>query len=166
VPHAIGSAADAAERADLATYTAAGFWGNETIYHLAARRGCATPGAFAVTDRHRRLTYAALVAAADRLAGHLAGNGLHAGDRVAVWLPSRVETAIALLACSRNAYVCCPSLHRDHRVGEVAALVERVRAAALIALPGYGADGDRCDVFAELAGRDFSAFLLARWCGR
>ena len=22
----------------LATYTAAGFWGNETIYHLAARR--------------------------------------------------------------------------------------------------------------------------------
>jgi acyl-coenzyme A synthetase/AMP-(fatty) acid ligase len=101
------------------------------------------------------LTYAALVAAADRLAGHLAGNGLHVGDRVAVWLPSRVETAIALLACSRNAYVCCPSFHRDHRVGEVAALVERVRAAALVALPGYGADGDRCDVFAELAGRDF-----------
>jgi hypothetical protein len=139
----------------LATYTAAGFWGNETIYHLAARRACATPGAFAVTDRHRRLTYAALVAGANRLAGHLAGNGLHAGDRVAVWLPSRVETAIALLACSRNAYVCCPSFHRDHRVGEVDALVERVRAAALIALPGYGADGDRCDLFAELAGRDF-----------
>ena len=37
----------------LATYTAAGFWGNETIYHLAARRACATPGAFAVTDRYR-----------------------------------------------------------------------------------------------------------------
>jgi acyl-CoA synthetase (AMP-forming)/AMP-acid ligase II len=142
----------------LATYTAAGFWGNETIYHLAARRACVTPGAFAVTDRHRRLTYAALVAGADRLAGHLAGNGLHAGDRVAVWLPSRVETAIALLACSRNAYVCCPSFHRDHRVGEVAALVERVRAAALIALPGYGADGDRYDVFTEVAGRDFLRF--------
>ena len=125
----------------LVTYTATGFWGNETIYHLAARRACATPGAFAVTDRHRRLTYAALVAAADRLAGHLAGNGLQAGDRVAVWLPSRVETAIALVACSHNAYVCCPSLHRDHRVGEVAALVERVRAAALIALPGWTATG-------------------------
>ena len=75
------------------------------------------PEAFAVRDRHRRLTYPELVAAADRLAGHLAGNGLRAGERVAVWLPSRVETAIALLACSRNAYVCCPSLHRDHRVG-------------------------------------------------
>src|SRR5580704_6239262 len=139
----------------LATYTAAGFWGNETIYHLAARRACVTPGAFAVTDRHRRLTYAALVAGADRLAGHLAGNGLHAGDRVAVWLPSRVETAIALLACSRNAYVCCPSFHRDHRIGEVAALVERVRAAALIAEAGYGIDADRHDVFAALADRDF-----------
>ncbi len=43
-------------------------------------------------------------------------------------------------------------------VGEVAALVERVRAAALIALPGYGADGDRCDVFTELAGRDLLRF--------
>ena len=42
---------------------------------------------------------------------------LRPGQRVAVWLPSRVETAIALLACSRNGYVCCPSLHRDHTVG-------------------------------------------------
>jgi hypothetical protein len=72
-----------------------------------------------------------------------------------VWLPSRVETAIALLACSRNGYVCCPSLHRDHRVGEIAALVDRRRAAALIAQPGYGADADRHDIFAEFADRDF-----------
>ncbi len=43
------------------------------------------------------------------------------GNRVAVWLPSRVETAIALLACSRNGYVCCPSLHRDHTVEDVVA---------------------------------------------
>jgi acyl-CoA synthetase len=66
-----------------------------------------------------------------------------------------VETAVALLACSRNGYVCCPSLHRDHRVGEVVALVDRMRAAALIAQPGYGADADRHDLFAQLAGRDF-----------
>ena len=65
------------------------------------------------------------------------------GERVAVWLPSRVETAIALLACSRNGYVCCPSLHRDHTVDQVVALVDRMRAAAMIAQPGYGADADR-----------------------
>jgi hypothetical protein len=44
-------------------------------------------------------------------------------------------------------------LHRDHRVAEIVALAQRVRAAALIALPGYGADGDRHDVFAELMAR-------------
>ncbi|HEX6441090.1 MAG TPA: class I adenylate-forming enzyme family protein [Stellaceae bacterium] len=139
----------------LAAYTAAGFWGDETIYRLAARHARTMPEAFAVRDRHRRLSYAELVAAADRLAAYLTGLGMRPGHRVAVWLPSRVETAVALLACSRNAYVCCPSLHRDHRVGEVVALVDRMRAAALIAAPGYGADAGRHDIFAELAERDF-----------
>ena len=139
----------------LAAYTAAGFWGDETIYRLAARQARTIPGAFAVRDRYRRMTYAALVHAADRLAASLAGHGTALGDRVTVWLPSRVETAVALLACSRNGYVCCPSLHRDHTVGEVVALVHRMRAAALIAEQGYGADADRHDVFADLAGPGF-----------
>jgi len=139
----------------IAAYTAAGYWGDETIYRLTARQLRTVPGAFAVRDRRRRLTYAALVEAADRLAAGLAGHGIRPGQRVAVWLPSRVETAVALLACSRNGYVCCPSLHRDHTVGDVVALVDRMRAAALIAEPGYGADADRYDLFAQLAGRDF-----------
>jgi acyl-CoA synthetase (AMP-forming)/AMP-acid ligase II len=139
----------------LAAYTASGLWGDETIYQLAARHALATPNAFAVRDLKRRLTYPALIEAADRLAAGLAGHGLRSGERVAVWLPSRVETAIALLACSRNGYVCCPSLHRDHRVGEVMALVECMRAAAVIAQPGYGVDADRHDLFAEFADRDF-----------
>jgi acyl-CoA synthetase (AMP-forming)/AMP-acid ligase II len=139
----------------IAAYMAAGYWRDETIYRLAARHARTAPLAFAVRDRHRRLTYAALVEAADRLAASLAGRGLRPGQRVAVWLPSRVETAVALLACSRNGYVCCPSLHRDHTVGEVVALTDRMRAAAVIAEPGYGADADRHDLFAELDGRDF-----------
>src|SRR4029077_11861521 len=111
--------------------------------------------AFAVRDHHRRLTYPALVKAAERLAASLAGHGVRSGERVAVWLPSRAETAIALLACSRNGYVCCPSLHRDHRVAEVMALVDRMRAAAVIAQPGYGIDAGQQDLFAQLADRDF-----------
>src|SRR5205823_3533696 len=140
---------------NLAAYTAAGCWGSETLYAVAARHAWATPDAFAVRERHRRLTYPALVEAADRLAAHLAGHGIRPGQRVALWLPSRVETAVALLAASRNAYVCCPSLHRGHTVGKVVALVDRMRAAALIAEPGYGADADRHDIFAALADRDF-----------
>jgi len=139
----------------IAAYTAAGYWGDETIYRLTARHARTTPQAWAVRDRHRRLSYAELVAAADQLAANLAGHGIRTGNRIAVWLPSRVETAIALLACSRNGYVCCPSLHRGHTVGEIVALVDRMRAAALIAQPGYGVDVDRQNVFAELAERDF-----------
>jgi acyl-CoA synthetase (AMP-forming)/AMP-acid ligase II len=139
----------------LAAYTAARFWGNETIYHLAARHAQSTPRAYAVRDRHRRLTYAELVTAADRVAAYLAGTGLRPGQRVAVWLPSRIETAILLIACSRNSYVCCPSLHRDHRVAEVLALVDRMRAAALLAEPGYGIDADWHDIFTEIGMRGF-----------
>ncbi len=137
----------------LAAYTAAGHWGAETLYAIAARHARAAPHRFAVRDRYRRLSYAALVAAADRLAAHLAGAGVRPGQRVAVWLPSRVETAIALLACSRNGYVCCPSLHRDHTAAEVARLAERVQAAAVIA------DAGRHELFEALAGRDFLRWI-------
>jgi acyl-CoA synthetase (AMP-forming)/AMP-acid ligase II len=139
----------------IAAYTAVGYWGDETLYLLAARQARSIPEAFAVRDRHRRLTYVGLVEAADRLAASLAGHGVRPGQRVAVWLPSRVETAAVLLACSRNGYVCCPSLHRSHTVGEVVALADRVRAAAVIAEPGYGADADRHELSAELEGRHF-----------
>src|SRR3954468_794486 len=139
----------------LAAYTAAGWWGSETLYALAVRHSREMPDAFAVRDRERLLSYGALVAAADRLAAWLAGHGLRPGERVAVWLPSRAETAIALVACSRNGYVCCPSLHRDHTVGQVVALIDQVHASAVIAQPGYGADAGERDLFAALAGRDF-----------
>ncbi len=134
---------------DIDRYTQAGFWRDDTIYALAARHAAATPDAPAVRDSAFRLSYRALVDAADALARDLAARGVRRGQRVAVWLPSRAETAIALLACSRNGYVCCPSLHRDHTAAEVVTLCQRMRAAALIAQLGYGAD--RADVFALAA---------------
>jgi acyl-CoA synthetase len=132
-------------------HTASGHWRSETIYMAAATHAERIPDAFAVRDRFRRLTYRALVDAADRLAADLVRRGVRAGQRVAVWLPSRVETAIAMLACSRNGYVCCTSLHRDHTVAEVKALIERVRAVALLLQPSYGADADRDDIHAAVA---------------
>jgi acyl-CoA synthetase len=138
-----------------AAYTAAGYWGAETIYRLAERHAEARPDGFAVRGARRRVTYRELVAAAGRLAAALAAAGVRPGERVAAWLPSRVETAVALLACSRNGYVFCPSLHRDHRVAEIATLMDRIRAAALIAQPGYGIDADRSDILSALAGREY-----------
>jgi acyl-CoA synthetase (AMP-forming)/AMP-acid ligase II len=133
-------------------YYAEGFWRNETIYALASAQARRAPDAPAVRDRYRRIRYGELLAAADRLATDLARRGIKPGQRVAVWLPSRIECAVALTACSRNGYICCPSLHRDHTVAEVLRLLTRVRAAAFVAQSGYGADADRCDVFADLPG--------------
>src|SRR5205085_4327787 len=53
----LGAIADVAERANgVAAYAAAGFWGDETIYHLAARHARTMPHAYAVRDRRRRLS--------------------------------------------------------------------------------------------------------------
>ncbi|WP_235610721.1 class I adenylate-forming enzyme family protein [Bordetella sp. H567] len=135
----------------MAAFYEAGFWRDETIYMAARRHAQAAPRAYAVRDRGLRLTYAELIAAADRLAATLQAAGVRAGQRVGVWMSSRVETAIALLACSRNAYACCPSLHRDHTAPDVLALMESAGAAAFIGETDYGADAERNDIFAMLA---------------
>lgn len=123
-----------------------GFWREETIYALAAARAAAAPKSWAIRDRLRRLTYQKFVEAADALAGDLRRNGLQQGDRVGIWLPSRVETAVAILACARNGYVCSPGLQRDHTVEQVLDLLQRMLASALILEPGYGADANRRDI--------------------
>jgi acyl-CoA synthetase len=68
-----------------------------------------------------------------------------------VWLPNRVEAVAVLLACSRQGYVCNPSLHQNYTVAEIVELVTRTRAAALFAQPGYGADARTADIFAAVA---------------
>jgi acyl-CoA synthetase len=133
-------------------YYAAGHWRDDTIYSLARAHARRAPDRPALRDRFRRVGYATLVAAVDALANDLAARGVKPGERVAVWLPSRIEGVVALLACSRNGYVCCPSLHRDHTAGEILELLRRTRATAFIGQVGYGADADRRDIFAELGG--------------
>lgn len=125
----------------------AGFWRDDTIYSEVSGHAQRTPDKPAARDRYRRFTYRQIVDAADRLAADLHDKGLKPGDRVAVWLPSRIETAVVLLACSRNGYVCCPSLHRDHTCGDIEQLLRRMRAAALVAESGYGADAHRHSIF-------------------
>lgn len=131
----------------LDLFTAAGHWREQTVYALVLQAEAIDPDKIAIREHTRSITYGQLVDAADRLAGEFERAGLRPGQRVAVWLPSRIETAVTLLACSRNDYVCSPSFHRAHTVAEVFELIERMRAAAVVAERGYGADADRRDIF-------------------
>jgi acyl-CoA synthetase len=131
-------------------YEANGFWQGDTIYALARWHAQHTPQAFAVRDRYRRLTYAQLLAAADALAADLARYDVCPGQRVGVWLPSRIESVVALLACSKTGAICSPSLHRDHTTGEVVELMQRTSSVAFIWQNGYGADADKRDLIDTL----------------
>jgi acyl-CoA synthetase len=133
---------------EAAAYYASGAWQKATLYSSLAEHARMRPDAYALRDGRHRLTWAQLLGWVDALAGQLHGAGLKQGQRVAVWLPNRVETVIVYLACSRNGYVCNPSVHQNFTTAEVMTLLGRIRASALFAQPGYGADADRVDVFA------------------
>jgi acyl-CoA synthetase len=132
-------------------YYAEGLWRPDTLYTLLSDHAARRPAAFAVRDGQRRLSWSELRALADTVAADLHAAGLKRGERVSVWLPNRVEAVAILLACSRQGYVCNPSLHRNYTVGEIVELLTRTRSAALFAVPGYGADATSADIFAAAA---------------
>jgi acyl-CoA synthetase len=133
-------------------YYAQGLWRQETLYMLLARHAERRPRDFALRDGSRRLTWASLLKLVDAFAADLDGAGLKRGERVAVWLPSSVEAVAVQLACSRQGYVCNPSLHRNYTVAEIVEMLGRTRAAALFGQQGYGADGMAADIFAAVGG--------------
>jgi len=130
-------------------YYAKGWWREDTLYSLLKRHAHERGQAYALRDGRRRVTWGALLAWVDALAADMHAAGLKQGSRVSVWLPNRVEAVVVFLACSRNGYVCNPSLHQNYTVGEIVQLLERIQTAVLFAQPGYGADADRHDVFAQ-----------------
>ena len=128
-------------------YYEAGWWRAETMYMLLAQHARVRPQAYALRDSRHRLNWAQLLLWVDALATDLHAAGLKRGQRVSVWLPNRVEATVVFLACSRNGYVCNPSLHQNYTVGEIVALMERIQTSALFAQAGYGADADKENVF-------------------
>jgi non-ribosomal peptide synthetase component E (peptide arylation enzyme) len=71
-------------------YYDAGLWRGDTLYTLLRKHAAARPGAFALRDGTRRLSWRALLALVDTVAADLDAAGLKRGERVAVWLPNRV----------------------------------------------------------------------------
>lgn len=132
-------------------YYDAGYWQEQTLYSLLHRNAQTRGSGNALRDSARRLSWAELLYHVDELAAQFSTSGLRAGDRVSIWLPNRVEAIIVTLACSRNGYVCNPSLHQSYTVTDVIELLKRTTSRALIAQRGAGADARRSDVFAQVS---------------
>src|SRR5437868_7998404 len=128
-------------------YYLAGFWQQETLYTLARRHARERPTSCALRDAEVRLTWREVVDWVDSVAEALHRSGLKPGDRVGIWLPNMVQATIIFLACSRNGYVCCPSLHQNYTVDEICTLLNRIQCRALFGMPGYGADSDQHSIF-------------------
>ena len=119
---------------------ASGAWHADTMFGLLQQHAHARPETIALRDLFTTLTWSQVLQAVAQLALELHQAGLSAGDRVAIWLPSRVESVLVFMACSRNGYVCCPALHQSYTSGEIITLLKRIRCKAFFTTPGYGSD--------------------------
>ena len=129
---------------------ALGAWQQDTMFMLMRAHARARPDTLALRDTSVHLRWGQILAAVEGVAQSLHEAGLSRGDRVAIWLPSRVESVIIFLACSRNGYVCCPSLHQSYTAPEIVALLQRIHCKALFAMQGYGSDANKDSIFLHL----------------
>ncbi|PVG80800.1 AMP-dependent synthetase [Nocardioides gansuensis] len=90
-----------------------------------------TPGATAVIDGGRTLTYAQLHERSSRLANHLTGTGLRPGDRVAVLLGNRLEFPEVAAGIAKAGLIMVPLNPRLTR-SEAGYILEHSRSSAIV----------------------------------
>src|SRR5207248_11189399 len=79
----------------------------------------------------RRITYAELDAATDRLAGALARRGVAPGDRVTIFMPNSIEFVLAFYATLKAGGVVNP-INAQSKEREVRFQIEDSRAKAVL----------------------------------
>jgi acetyl-CoA synthetase len=115
------------------------------IAELCCRRWAGDAGRIALfcedeDGREQRLTYGELQAQANRLSNLFAELGIARGERIAIVLPQRAETAVAHIACQQSAMVAMPMSilfgpdALEYRLQDSSAVAAIVDAAALPAL--------------------------------
>ncbi|MEW5928741.1 MAG: non-ribosomal peptide synthase/polyketide synthase [Gemmatimonadota bacterium] len=113
--------AGGAERALLEEWNATGrgYPAGPCVHELFAAQAARTPDAPALVFRGEALTYAALDAGANRLAGHLRGRGVGPETRVGVCLERTPELIVALLGVLKagGAYVPLDPAYPRDRLG-------------------------------------------------
>ncbi|WP_342130791.1 class I adenylate-forming enzyme family protein [Hydrogenophaga sp. OTU3427] len=144
-------------RDKITRYTAAGWWGEQTLWDLFARNLREQPQAEAVVDAAnradfargapRRLSWRALADEIDRFSLRLLDLGLRRDDLLLVQLPNGVEQYVVYLACARLGLVVSPVpiQYREHELDHILGLTQAVAVATFehigpVGLPGKGHD--------------------------
>jgi yersiniabactin salicyl-AMP ligase len=135
-------------------YESQGYWQAETLGQALRRRAAAHAGRIAVTDGDTHLTYAALDARVDRLAGGLQKLGLRCGDRVLVQMPNGAAFVVASFALFRLGAVPIFAMpaQRINDLDVLCGLAEPVACMIADQFLGF----DYRPMAAELAGRHAS----------
>lgn len=110
------------------------------MYDLLAGHAAARPDAPAVRDAKIQLSWRELQGWVDALARHFRALDLSGGDRVSIWMSSRMETLVTFLACAREGLACNPSLHRTYTAADIVLLLHALDSAVLVTEEGWGAD--------------------------
>jgi acyl-CoA synthetase len=96
----------------IAAYTAAGWWGTETLGDRVALHARAEPDEVAYTTGTKSLTWSEYDRRSSDLAAVLAGNGLEPGDRLAILLPDGPTVHVSYLAAEKAGLVIVGIGHR------------------------------------------------------
>ena len=123
-------------------------WRGETIWQAFAATAHRAARKTAVVEGQNRVSFAALAAAAEGLAGGLAARGVGPGDVVAFQLPNWTETVVVLLAACRLGAVANPILP-IHRRRELRFILGEAGARVLF-IPGRYRDLDHRALAREL----------------
>jgi 2,3-dihydroxybenzoate-AMP ligase len=109
-------------------YRRQGYWADITLYGMLLRSVAAAPDRIALVHGTRRLTYAELRIAIDRLAGRLIDLGFRPLDRVVFQLPNSIEFVIALFALLRIGVIPVLALpaHRREEISHIFAYANAV----------------------------------------
>ncbi len=99
-------------------YTAAGYWGPQTLGDLLDHHAAYRPHAEALVDVSQRVTFAELKTKVDRIALAMIELGIRPGDRVGLQSPNWAEYFYVRLACAKMGAVPIPFIFsvREHEI--------------------------------------------------
>jgi 2,3-dihydroxybenzoate---[aryl-carrier protein] ligase len=112
-------------------YRRRGYWADLTLYDMLLRSVAASPDRIALVHGARRLSYAELRIAIDRLAGRMIGLGFQPLDRVVFQLPNSIEFVVAFFALLSIGVIPVLALPA-HRREEISHIFAHTKAAGYV----------------------------------